>query len=114
MKGQIFLEFLVAFVAAIAIVQILASAQEKGLDRVSAQVNQTMTKMELEKIASACNSLYLDWKSAEFNFSFSLSNFRTYGDMILSETAGRNVSSRCFSNISGTTSLRIKGVKRWF
>jgi hypothetical protein len=114
MRGQVFLEFLVAFVAVIAIVQILVSAQEKGLVRIGAQVNQTMTKMELEKITSSCNSLYLNWKSAEFNFSFSISNFRTYGDTILSETAGRNVSSRCFSNISGTTSLQIKGVKRWF
>ncbi len=114
MRGQMFLEFLIVFVAAIAIVQILASAQGKGLDRVGAQVNQTMAKMELEKIASACNILYLNWKSAEFNFSFSLSNFKTYGDMIMSEAAGRNVSSRCFSNISGTTSLRIEGVRRWF
>lgn len=114
MRGQVFLEFLVAFVAVIAIVQILVSAQEKELVRVSTQVNQTMAKMELEKIASACNSLYLNWKSAEFNFSFSLSNFRTYGDTIMSEAAGRNVSSRCFSNISGSTALRIDGVKRWF
>lgn len=114
MKGQVFLEFLVAFIAAIVIVQILVGAQENGLARVSGQVNQTMAKMELESIASACNSLYLNWKSAEFNFSLSLPNFRTYGDTIMSEAAGRNVSSRCFSNISGTTSLRIEGVKRWF
>ncbi len=114
MKGQVFLEFLVVFVAAIAMVQILASARGKGLDRLGAQVNQTMAKMELEEITSSCNNIYFNWKSAEFNFSFSLSNFKTYGDMILSEAAGRNVSSRCFSNISGTTSLRITGVRRWF
>jgi len=114
MKGQVFLEFLIVFVAAIAIIQLLVSAQEDRLTRVSGQVNQTMAKMELEKIASACNNIYLNWKSAEFNFSFSLSNFRTYGDRIMSEAAGRNVSSRCFSNISGTTSLRTEGVKRWF
>ena len=108
------MEFLIVFVAAIAIVQLLVSAQEKGLARIGAQVNQTMAKTELESVASACNNIYLNWRSAEFNFSFRLSDFRTYGDTIMSEAAGRNVSSRCFSNISGSTSLRITGVKRWF
>jgi hypothetical protein len=113
-RGQIFLEFLIAFLVMILIVQFLIQSQEGGLTRLSREMNQTRTKMELEKIASACNLVYFNWKKAEFGFSFNLSSFKIVNRTIISEELGRNVSSKCLSEISGINKIEITGVKRWF
>ena len=114
MKGHIFLEFLIAFLTMILIVQFLMGSQENSLKEIGKKVNQTKTKMDLERVSSACNLVYFNWKTANFSFSFSLPNLKTSGNTIISEENGANLTAKCLSNISGITSLEVAGVRRWF
>jgi hypothetical protein len=114
MKGHIFLEFLIAFLTMILIVQFLMGSQENSLKEIGKKVTQTNTKMELEKMAAACNLVYFNWKSANLSFYFSLPNLRISGNKIISEENGTNLTSECLSNMSGVAGLGVSGVRRWF
>jgi len=109
-----FLEFLIAFLVMILIVQVLIQSQEDSLTKLSAEMNQTKTKMELERIAAWCDLIYFNWKKTEFALSFNLSNFKIFNRTIISESSGKNVSSQCLSEISGISRIEVSGVKRWF
>ena len=114
MRGHIFLEFLMAFLAMVVIIQLLVGSQGNSLREISQRMEEVGTKMELEKVAAACDLLYFNWKSADMNFSFSLPNLMTLGNVIMSEENGSNLSSECLSNISGVNSLEVVGVRKWF
>ena len=114
MRGHIFLEFLIAFLTMVLIVQFLIQGQADSLKEVSQKAAQTRTKMELEKMAAACNLVYFNWKSTNLSFSFSLPNLRISGNKIISEENGTNLTSECLSNMSGVAGLGVSGVRRWF
>jgi len=114
MRGHIFLEFLIAFLTMVLIVQFLMQGQADGLKEIDQKAAQTRTKMGLEKIASACNLVYFNWKSANLSFSFSLPNLRISGNKIISEENGSNLTSECLSDMSGVAGLGVSGVRRWF
>jgi len=112
MKGQLVLEFLIAFLAMILIVQCLYSVQEKNLIEMEKALNQARIKMVLEEMATACNLRYFN--DYAFPFSFNLSGYRTANNAIISEESGVNISSECFSNVSALTKMEVEGLERWF
>jgi len=114
MSGQLSMEFLVSFMIFFMVVAFFIVGQKAGLDRIDRLMNQSLARTELDRIASACNLIYLNWKSAEFNFSFNLSNYGTRNNTLYSESLGKNLTSECLTNVSGTNVLEIGGVRRWF
>jgi len=114
MKGHIFLEFLIAFLTMVMIVQFLMQGQAGGLEEIGQKTAQIRTKMELEKMTAACNLVYFNWKSTNLSFSFNLPNLRVSGNKIISEGNGTNLTSECLSDLSGVAGLGVSGVRRWF
>lgn len=114
MKGQLFLEFMIAFLAMVLVVQFLVQSQAAGAERLGGQIEQVRTKMELEKLSGACNLIYFNWKSADFNLSFQLPNFRVANNSLVSESRGVNLTSECLGRVSGSSTIEVEGVRRWF
>jgi uncharacterized protein (UPF0333 family) len=114
MRGQLFLEFLVAFLAVALMVGMLSQSQNSGLQRLSSAMEQLKTKADVDRVASACNLLYLNWKTVDFRLSFNLSGYRTANNTITAESNASNLTSRCLSNVSFGDSMYVSGVKRWF
>jgi hypothetical protein len=114
MKGQLFIEFLIAFFIMILVIGTLVQSQRGGLNEMDGEINQTLTKMMLDKIAADCALVYFNWRSAEFNFSYNLSAFMIDNNTISAESSSRNVSSKCISAMSGIDRIEVEGVKKWF
>ena len=114
MRWHIFLEFLVAFLTMIAIIQLFAHAQGNSLNKIGKEVSQLGAKAELEKMAAACNLIYFSGKNANLNFSFNLPNIRTSNNVLMASVEEANLTSECFSNISNTARLEVDWVRKWF
>jgi hypothetical protein len=115
MKGQIALEFLLAFLAMIGIAYVLVQGQQGVSGELDNRIIRTGLGMKTEQIASYCNLIYFNWDNVVGNFSVDVEGFNFHGNEIVLKEDGPEVRSRCLSpEISGVGELKVSGVKRWF
>jgi uncharacterized protein (UPF0333 family) len=114
MRAQLTMEFIISFLIIIIVLSYLTSGQMRKADELGIQIKQIGAKNAVEKIASQCNLVYFNWKRAEFGFSFNLSNLQIVNNTFVLEESGKNITSRCLSDVSGVGEIVVTGVRRWF
>lgn len=114
MRAQLAMEFMLSFLVMAALLSQLISIQASRMDGLDSQMKRVAAKNAVEGMASKCNLVYFNWGRADFGFSFNLSNLQILNDTLMIEESGKNVTSRCLSEIGGVGEIMVTGVRRWF
>ena len=114
MRAQVAMEFMVCLLAMVAVLTYLVSMHAEKISEVGALMKQVEVKNAVERVASQCNLVYFNWLRADLGFSFNLSNLQIVNDTFVITESGKEITSRCLSEIGGAGEITVTGVRRWF